>query len=178
MIDFFVSFRLLIGSPWGGDLALGPLSTVYGTQGSIGTSFCSLEWRSITWQILSGWCLEETQPPTAQSVLRQVTARKKLVKGRGKGADNISMSDLKLQPSWFKIAPEKWQLKFVVGSDQISVRIKSSLALFWADWSKLCSWVEWCILVVEMDWTQTAKCIFASDLFKFVASIINVAKMT
>lgn len=37
----------------------------------------------------------------------QVTAGNKLVEERGKGTDNISMSDLKLQHSWFKNTPEK-----------------------------------------------------------------------
>lgn len=55
-----------------------------------------LVWCSVShWQIVSGWCLEETQPPV--SFLWHVSVRNMLVEGREKGTDNINMSNLKLQ---------------------------------------------------------------------------------
>lgn len=99
IVVFFVSFKFT-DSPQGGEL-LASLQHHLLNKRNLWGQFLSFffflsVWCSVShWQIVSGWWLEETQPPV--SFLWHVSARNMLVEGREKGTDNISMSNLKFQ---------------------------------------------------------------------------------
>lgn len=100
---------------------------------------------------------------------------------RGKGTDNINISGLKLQHTCYA------DVRMLLNNGSLCqwgevTRLQSGLRIQFSSavirLEQALFWVEWYILLLEMDLTEATKCIFASDLFRFVTGITNVRKMT